>query len=190
MLPASSLGWKHARLHTWIRGVTGAPGRETGMGNGLELLHGWDCVVWGFWLLPGFWHCMMDSLKLWTQLHPRREIRASSLASKASVRITSLPFPPPPASLLLSWKDVQWTSWSCHPGSLEPQFLALLLFKQLFITTWALHLSCLLQGDKGGGATLLILNGWANGVIKRLSILFEVTKSQTWDFTWLCCFSK
>lgn len=56
-----------------------------------------------------------------------------------------------------------------------------------FITSLMSHP---LQDDKGGGAPILILNGSANGMNERLSTLFKVTKPQTWDLTWLCCFSK
>lgn len=47
-----------------------------------------------------------------------------------------------------------------------------------------------LQDNKGGGATILILNGSANGMNERVSTLFKITKPQTWDLTWLCCFPK
>lgn len=33
MLPASSLGWKHASLHAWIQRVTATPGRESSFGR-------------------------------------------------------------------------------------------------------------------------------------------------------------
>lgn len=96
MLPAFSLGWKHASLHAWIQRVIGAPGRETSIERWHRIIP-WGGLC-GTGLLLASWFltlCVYDSLRLWTKLHPRQGIRELSSASKASVRITSLPFSPP-----------------------------------------------------------------------------------------------
>lgn len=138
----------------------------------------WCGALVATWLLA-LW---CDGPRIHPQLYPRPRIRASSLASKVSIRMTSLPFSPLPASLFLSGKNVLWTSWGCNPGSSEAQFLVFLLF----ITTWMLHLAFpILYRAPRRRHHYFMLNVWVRGGIERLRNFLKVAKSQTWDLTTL-----
>lgn len=193
MLPASPLGWKHASLHAWIQRGTGAPGRETSIGRRRRITPSRGLCGVGLLVAPWI-------LTLWVWQSQALDTAARQMRNKGlkscfkglcqNYFTTFFSSPSFSLPLLKGCPVDQLGRPPClfRTPILSPSSVQAAYYNNLsFITSAMPHP---LQDEKGGGATILILKGSANGVNERLSTLFKVTKPQTWDLTWLCYFPK